>query len=215
LRRQFNKIIKKHKWFFNIFLTISINMITKPKNKLDNNVKMLSKKAFTLIEILVVIAMIMILIIWLSKIDLSKWQDTQKSLAFAQKIQNPIETTITNSLVGKWIWTNLEVPSAWKIEVSKANSGTILTSYTTWTTRIDYDKITADKLYEIADIKCYAIWDTTWTSIWTATWSIYITWSQIWTNCWLWQIIEINTLYKKLYPHKIKLNSVSGIVEKD
>lgn len=51
----------------------------------------MSKTAFTLIEILVVISMIMILVIWLSRIDLSKGQDVQKNLFFSQKLQTPIE----------------------------------------------------------------------------------------------------------------------------
>lgn len=215
MRGQFNKIIKKYKWFFNNFLTILTNMITKPKNELDNNVKMLSKTAFTLIELLVVITMIMTLIIWLSKIDMSKGSDIQKSLSFAQKIQLPIETTITNSLIGKWIWTNLMVPNSWKIDISTSNSGTITTNYLSWSSRILYETIKADKFYEISNIKCYDLWATTWTSL-SNTWTIYITWSQIWTSCiHPGKIIEINTQYKKLYPHKIRINSVSGIVEKD
>ena len=216
LRRQFNKIIKKYKWFFNIFLTILNNMITKPKNELDTNVKMLSKTAFTLIEILVVISMIMILVIWLSRIDLSKGQDVQQSLSFSQKLQIPIEKTITNALIWKWIWTSLMVPSAWKIDISKANSWTLITSYT-WGSRIQYETITAEKLSEISNIRCYDLNNNlTQTMNITETWTIYITWCQIWTNCiWSWKIMEIETKYKKLFPHKIRINSVSGIVEKD
>ncbi len=214
MRGQFNKIIKKHKWFFNIFLTIPLNMITKPKNELDNNVKMLSKNAFTLIEILVVIAMIGILLIWLSKIDLSKWQDQQKSLSFANKIQVAIETTIANALVSKWIGTNLTVPSAWKIEISKANSWTLLTSYYSWTSRINYETIKADKLYEINSIDCYNLDNSfSWSISWT--WYIYMTWSQIWSNCRGNQIMKIKTQYKKLFPHVISINPISGVITKD
>lgn len=191
-------------------------MITKPKNKLDNNVKILSKTAFTLIELLVIITITMTLLIWLSQIDISKGQDVQKSLSFAQKIQVPIETTITNSLIWKWIWSSLMIPNSWKIDISKANSGTLTTSYLSWVSRTIYETIKADKFYEISDIKCYNLWATTWTSLLTATWTIYITWSNLWTNCsWSGKIMEINTQYKKLYPHKIRINSVSGIVEKD
>jgi prepilin-type N-terminal cleavage/methylation domain-containing protein len=214
LREQFNKIIKKHKWFFNIFLTIPLNMIIKPKNKLDNNVKMLSKNAFTLIEILVLIAIIGILIIWLSKIDLSKWQNQQKSLSFANKIQVPIETTITNSLVGKWVGTNLTVPSAWKIEVSNTDSWTLLTKYTTWANRIDYNTIKADKFYEINSIDCYNLDNSfSWSISWT--WYIYMTWSQISSNCRGNQIMKIKTQYKKLFPHVISINPISGVITKD
>lgn len=78
---------------------------------------------------------------------------------------------------------------------------------------MEYETITAEKLQEISDIKCYNQ-DNTLSGTISSTWVIYITWSQIWTNCWLGQIIEINTKYKKLFPHKIRINSVSGIVEK-
>ena len=189
-------------------------MITKPKNELDTNVKMLSKTAFTLIEILVVISMIMILVIWLSRIDLSKGQDVQKSLSFSQKLQNPIEKTITNALIWKWIWTSLMVPNAWKIDISKTNSWTLITNYLSWASRTIYETITAEKLSEISNIRCYNLDNSSPLTI--TTWTIYITWSQIWTNCtWSWKIMEIETKYKKLFPHKIRINSVSGIVEKD
>lgn len=179
-----------------------------------------TKNAFTLIEILVVITIIRILVIWLSKIDLSKWQEYQKSLAFSQKIQNILETTRNNSLVWRGIWTSLIVPNSWKIEISKNWwniwwIGSINVFYNTWWAPIPNESLKREKYYEISKIECF---DISWNSVWEISWSgtIYMTGSDISTNCPNnWKIIKIYTNYKKAFQNIINFNSVSWVIEKN
>lgn len=183
------------------------------------------KNAFTLIELLVVITIIWILLIWLSKIDISKGQEKEKSLAFSQKIQTILETTRNNSLIWKRVWTNLVVPNSWKIEISKQNiinwwSWIINSYYNTWSSRNLYESLKTDKYYEIEKIECISLdWSSTWTISWT--WIIYMTWSELSitstdSNCdSTKKILKIYSNYKKQFQNKIIFNWVSWVIEKN
>ncbi|MDD5213165.1 MAG: prepilin-type N-terminal cleavage/methylation domain-containing protein [Candidatus Gracilibacteria bacterium] len=176
--------------------------------------------AFTLIEILVVISMIMILLVGLSKIDLSKGQNQQKSLSFAQKIQNPIDTTITNALIGKGVGSNIIVPKSWKIEIGKSVSslggtGILNIYYETGGTYRLNESINSDKFYNLNKIECLDINGTPISNIFTGT--IIISGSDIKTgdscpdNR---KGLRLITEYKNEFPNLVLLNTVSGVVSK-
>lgn len=177
-------------------------------------------KAFTLIEILVVISMIMILLVWLSKIDLSKWQNQQKSLSFSNKIKIPLETTITNALIWKWVGSDLMVPKSWKIEIWKYATAMWWTwvlniYYQTWRIYQLNEAISSDKYYDISKIECL---DISWTPLYNiAYWTILVKWSNIemWSECWEWKSLRIITQYKNEFPNVIYLNTINWVVTKD
>ncbi|MDD4151726.1 MAG: type II secretion system protein [Candidatus Gracilibacteria bacterium] len=182
------------------------------------------KNAFTLIELLVVITIIGILLVGLSKVDISKGQEKEKSLAFSQKIQTILETTRNNALIGKGIGTNLVVPNAWKIEISKQNivnggSGIINSYYSTGGNRNPYESLKTDKYYEINKIECINL-DGSYIGDVTGTGIIYMTGSELSitstdTNCDSTKIFKIYSNYKKQFQNKIIFNGVSGVIEKN
>lgn len=69
-----------------------------------------NRKAFTLLEIMVVIALIAIIMTWVSTLNFSSLSNSQKAEILANKIISQIEEARNNILVWKWE-TNTTTPS--------------------------------------------------------------------------------------------------------
>ena len=112
-------------------------------------------KAFTLIELIVWITIILILAFAISNIDFNRLSNSQKLDISAWKIKSTYENIRNNALAWKAIWTNLEIPKYWKMNISKNNSWTITTEAYDDSDNIIYTSVFVAKDYEISSIKCW------------------------------------------------------------
>ncbi len=183
------------------------------------------KKAFTLIELLVWIAIISIITLWITKLYWNNIPDKQKLDLFTNKIIWIIDSVKNYALVWKWIWTTLETPKYFKIELSAGVlsagifSGSYLkTYYNTWTTDVLYDEMTIptfNEFYNISSIKCKKL-DLT-DDLNAIDGKVYISFE--WSNSTLsWctddfhKIVDIE-LYYKSFRKIIRLNALSWVIE--
>lgn len=114
--------------------------------------------AFTLIELMVIIAIIWIMA-WLgSQINLNKISDKNKLIIFNNSIVSQFETFRNNILLWKWVDSNVWVKESWKMTYNTTNSWTITPSYLSWTW-ITYpdSSINTEDFYSITDINCLDI----------------------------------------------------------
>lgn len=87
-------------------------------------------RAFTLIEVLVVISVIGIITLWISSLDFNRLSQSQKIDIEISKIHSIFEEVRNNSLIGKWVWTNLQTPSSWEMSFENtSSSGSIDINY--------------------------------------------------------------------------------------
>ena len=173
--------------------------------------------AFTLIELMVVIAIIWITILWATSIDFNRISDAQRSEIFTNNIVAKIETVRNNALIGKWIWASLETPNNWSIEIS---SSSINTSYDIWAGPVNSSdqSLNITSPYEVNSLKCLSLDKTSEVDI---TWSP-ATLSFAWNNLsFIWgcnndeyKILEITTLYKT-HEKVISINTLSWLIEID
>ncbi len=198
-----------------------------------------NKKAFTIMEIVIVMALLSIIFLvtknlwfnWLSDIERSKW--------FFNDIKTNFETVQTNSLVGRSIEINdgtIIVPKQWKFEInnevnSLEGSWSIKISYLTGELGTDtYEEYITipdektqgknyDKFYNITAL-CQNINDS-WTWVFSWTWIIKIEWWKLTgtgafesdINCWSqYKGILITTKYKGS-EETFTINTVSWVVE--
>ncbi len=186
------------------------------KNKND-----LSRKAFTIIELLVVIVIISILVIWLSNIDF-KWQKDKEELEKrVNKVISIFEEIQTNSLLWK-SQKNYEVPTKRKITFATwANNEFILEKfYLSWTTWNNINKTILKKpWFFVTNFYCSELNDSTSTWSFSWTWEIIFEWKNLYlsgsTECIKheYQKLEINFRLKD-FTKKIIFNTLSGNIEK-
>lgn len=176
-----------------------------------------NKKWLTLIEILVVVALIWILAVGLSKINFNPLMDKQKSLAFSDEIINNIESLRNNSLYWKWVGSgSFTHPTKWVISVLTGSwQDNFQAKYTTWAwLQIDDNyRVNFIPHAEINKMVCY---NTTKTLSWsTNSLDIEISWSTIsLSGCtFSWTIAEISAKYKQ-FEQSIWINTISGVIEK-
>ena len=137
-----------------------------------------NKNAFTLIELLLVIFLIIMWIIWTSSLNFNLLTDKQKLENFVNRANIEFEEIQSNALLWKWIWATLENPDKWKIEFLSSWTWNIKIYYKIWYW-ILYKNIEVEKDYNIEDIICSSLdWTFTW-SIWSWTWIIEIEWSSL------------------------------------
>lgn len=196
-------------------------------NKLKNkNTK--SQKAFTLIELLVIIAIIWTIILWTNLMSFNNISNKQELDTKIIKISSNIELIRNNSLLWKWIWTNLIVPEKYKIDFSTSWSGIIKTYYYSWAISdyVDYtfyDKEIdfSNKFEKISNIKCLDLKQTTENELTSSeTWSIIIEWAKL-TLSWSCtsnpldidkKILEIE-IKRKSDTKKIQINTLNWLIE--
>ena len=173
--------------------------------------------AFTLIELIVVIAVIWVIALWVTRIDFNRVSDQQRIDIFTNEVASKIETVRNNALIWKWVWVNVETPDSWEIIASNTWSGSVQTSYDvggTLTVSNEYS-VTPNDLYEITDLNCLQLDDTT-ESI---TWDIVIDIDgndMTLSGCSddNYKILEITTQYKNL-SKTVRVNTLSWLVEVD
>jgi len=172
------------------------------------------KKAFTLIEIMVVIALMWIIALWASKLNFNSLSDRQKVDWFFYQIKNNIETTKNNALIWKEIKladNSKIVPKKWRIDFNNSASGSIKTYYQNNSdTFINYpeNNILTKKHYQIIISNNWSKLSDTW-SLLIEWWNLNLTWSTI---LWSDKVLEIETKYKNL-SKKFSINTISGVIE--
>jgi len=167
-------------------------------------------KAFTIVELLIAIAIIWIIVIWVSNLNFSNISDKQRMDSFYYKIKSEIETVKNNSLIWKAIDSSMTVPKEWKIDFASGSTN-INISYS-WATWINYKNINIEKLYKIKGIKCspsnsiLATWN---------TWSLIINWINLslsWCSSPNDKTLIITTWYKE-FEKKLEINTVSWVLK--
>ena len=171
------------------------------------------KSGFTLLELMIVIAIIWISIIWATNISFNSLSNKQRVEWFFYKIKNNIETVKNNVLIWRetFDWTNTIVADIWNIDFNNSLSWSVKTYYydqldikkSFW----DFD-IIPEKFYEII---VYNDWNRINDS---ETASIIINWRNlsltgITTNN---KILEIETKYKDK-SKRFTINTISWVIE--
>lgn len=141
--------------------------------------------AFTVMELLVVITIIITIVIWASNINFNSSTNKQKLEIFTNKIISKIETIRTNDLVWKAEinWTELKVPERWILEVSNQNYWKLVTkTEKNWIIKI-VDELEIEEWYSIKEVSCST---NDWTFNTTDKWIIIFEKWQYkldWVNC--------------------------------
>lgn len=176
-----------------------------------------TKWAFTLIELMVAIAIMSIIIIWAANIDYNKLNQKQELEIFTNNIKSDFERIRNNSLVWKWIWTDLVIPEKWVIKYSKSNSWTIITTSYNWATILNSENKLFKKNMSISAIRCLRLdWSEDYIIPISETGSLIIEWNNIklkW-DCFTStsKILEL-TISNRIDTKIIEINSLNWLVE--
>lgn len=178
-----------------------------------------NKNWFTLIEIIVVIAIIWVLIVWASRINFNPQIDKQNSDMFTNNIFSNIETIRNNSLLWKWMWSWVKMfyPEKWVVNISKTWSWKIENFYQSWWISYNYKEININFIndfWKISEIKCRDInWN--WYEIINnidiefSGKNITLSWCTYPND----KLLELTTNYKS-FSKTIKLSKVTWLIEK-
>jgi len=173
---------------------------------------------FTLIELMVAIAIIGIIALSSTSLNFNKLSNGEKLKINNNKIVSTIETIRNNSLMWRWIWINLINPKYWRIDFTKTGSWKMLVSYNSWWLDISLPEknIIFNNWYYIYSITCSNL---SWSfNNNTSSWVLFISWDNI---TWSWTIwcndtrtkkLEIITWYRNL-TWSILINTVSWLIE--
>ncbi len=176
-------------------------------------------KAFTLVELMAVIAIVSIIAIWTSRVNFSSLSDRQKLDIFSNIWISNYEHVRNNALLWKGFWTPLIIPEKWKIDFSTQDYGTINTYYYNSWSWVPYQGYSSTWNYfsQLTNFTCKrpnnSIENTfTWS---TNTGSIIFEGSQI-TLTWACdpgsKILEYNAFYRD-FNNIIQINTVNGLIE--
>jgi len=175
-----------------------------------------SFNGFTLIELIIAITLIRIITMWFNYINFNPQVDKQKFLSFSNEIYSNIETVRNNSLIWRWIWTDLIHPTQTIININTANSWSININYYSWTTSsLSNSWISLIPFSSISKLNCKNITEN---QSWTITnIDLIINWSNLslsWcTWSFSWAILDITAKYKNL-EKIIRINTVTSLIEK-
>jgi prepilin-type N-terminal cleavage/methylation domain-containing protein len=173
------------------------------------------KKAFTLIELMVILAILSIVIWVWSQVNFNEIWDDNRLTIFNNKIISQYETLRNNTLLWKWIDSNIGVPDEWRINYSTSGSWVITPSYSSWASWVTYSGwiLTPAAFHEIRDIECL---DLSKASL--GTWSsaeITINWNDftLWWDCnWASRILKFTTVFK-WDTSDIHINIINWLIE--
>jgi len=111
---------------------------------------------FTLIELLITIAIITILFWAANQLNFNRIGNNERIQIFNTKILSHYETIRNNALLWKWVNTDLFTPDSWKILYNSSGSWSITTQYLSGATWVNYTTInpTIPGNHSITDIHC-------------------------------------------------------------
>ncbi len=169
-------------------------------------------KAFTLIELMVVISIIMIIAIWASNLNLNNLSSIQKLEIFSNSIKTDFESIRNNAMLWKWIWTDFNTPENWSMsftapETIEINSDSNL-----------YKKIRFPEDFTIKQIDCFKLDGITSTNFFNTnseSWIIEFEWSNlrlIWDCNDNSKILKV-TLTNKVSTKELWINTLNWLAE--
>lgn len=171
---------------------------------------------FTLIELMVVIAIIWILFAGSKGLNFNKISDQQKLTLFNQQIISQFEKIRNNTLLWKWIDANIWVPDSWMLEYSNTWSWQIDVQYLSGSTWLPYssDSITTSEFYEISNINCE---DLSWSNAWSWTSEVIIRWNNLtlsWSCNTSARILKFDTRFRA-FSSSFKINTLNWLIEQN
>lgn len=167
-----------------------------------------SSWGFTLIEIMIVIAIISVLTFGVSNIEWNTLSDLQKSSIFKNRIVSHIEEVRNNSLFWKTITQSAVLPDLWRISVS-TGSIDILYSINQWSSFINYDSVPINTGEFIQNISCG-------TELLWAPVSIDIRWSDMslsWNSDCLGENKVTLRVWYQAADDTVEVSILSGLIE--
>jgi len=116
----------------------------------------MNKKWFTLVELLVWMALIIILFMWITTVSFKSSSDKQRLEIFWNKIISKIETARSNDLIWRWItqWWVLVNPDSWKIDINSNWQWYIRVFYELSWVFYNFDELFFENWYNITSIVC-------------------------------------------------------------
>lgn len=106
--------------------------------------------------------MVVITIIWIlvwagTQVNFNKVWEANKIIIFNNSIVSQFETIRNNSLLWKWVDSNIWVPDAWRLEYTNVWSGGVNISYSSgWWIPVPSLDITASNFHSISEINCFS-----------------------------------------------------------
>jgi hypothetical protein len=176
-----------------------------------------NNKAFTLLELLIIITITWIIALWINNMSIGRIADAQKIWIFQNKIRSNIETAINYSLIWKAIDSNMAVPKFWKININSDNNWSwtwsVNVSFWSWTYQsYKWLTIISPNYYSISNIKCRDIKNTSSTNIsdnidlFIENWNVSIPWCPADKK-----VLEFEMKYKN-FKKIISINSVNNVI---
>ncbi len=177
----------------------------------------INSKWFTLIELMVVIALISIIVLGATRIDFNRSSNQQKLAIFTNEIASKIETVRNNALIWKGVGNNLETPESWDLIISDTSSWSLETRYNLWGSTIDSEEysVTSDNFYSIWNLRCIQLDGISETIVWNLT--LTIDWDDMsLSGCSSdnFKILEFTTSYRQ-WSQSVSINTLSWLVEVD
>lgn len=170
--------------------------------------------AFTIIELLVTIALISIILLGAAQFNFSRLSQGEKLNIETIKTISLIEEVRNNALIGKWVWVDLDTPESWTIDISQTSSGSVHSYYTLENTNTgQYLSWNTVFPFSITDMQCLRhngtfenintdislifSWDSS-----QLVWCSDDTFKKLTFNYWTWN-----------FSTNITFNSVTGVIE--
>lgn len=178
-----------------------------------------NKNWFSLVELMITIAVISIIWIVALKLNFNNLIDNQKSLMFSNDIYSNIEKVRNNALLWKWVWSwTFIYPDKWVIKVwTWWTNWTITWHFYTWWVLQNYDEFKVnfiDENSKISKLTCYDITKSNPNNITNI--DIEIIWNSIslsWCSNPNNKILDIETSYKN-FKKIVRINTITWIIEK-
>lgn len=177
-----------------------------------------SKSAFTVMELLVVITVLIIIVIWATNVNFNTSTNNQRLEIFTNRIISEIETVRTDDLVwrAELEWSDLMIPENWKIEFSTTNSWEMITTVTnnTWVEN-NVRSLNIEEWYSINEIWCTHPTSWNYNETDNAT-IIFEKWeySLEWTGCQWWHnLITIKTFFNWI-ENEISFDTINWLITK-
>ncbi len=182
--------------------------------------KQTHKSAFTLIELLTVIAITTIIALWVSRLNFNTISDKQNLDRHVTKVVAYFETIRNNALLWKWIWTTLQHPEYYKIDFSNIWWWKIISHSHSWWTNTILSSPTSPvfsgwTVNTLSWLRCLQLdWSEDQTIIsWTGSIQItganmLLTWECTSDSS---KILELE-IARKGYTKKIHINTLNGLI---